>query len=166
MNTYFRIALAPALALAATLPLATPAVAGEKHEDIVVTSRADLKAWQADATTRLNRALERFPRQHNSNPSSGIVRLTFEMGADGKPTNIKTVSNSTNWVSVRAARYAVRRLGDISDVPVTNVDDARFLANIIFANSFAEHDKLARELERAETARIASSGEGYIVLGG
>lgn len=166
MNPYTRIAIAPALALAATLPFAAPALAGAEHEDIVVTSRAEMQEWQADATRTLNRALERHPRQRNLNPSAGIVQLTFEMGDDGKPANIQTISSSTNWVSVRVARYAVNRLGDLSDVPVTNADDARFLANIIFANSPAERDELASELGRSESARIASSGEGYIVLGG
>ena len=166
MNSFTRIAIAPALALAATLPFAAPALAGVEHEDIVVTSRADLQAWQADATRTLNRALERNPRERNSRPSAGIVQLTFEMGADGKPTNIQTLASTTNWVSVRAARFAVRRLGDISDVPVTNADNARFLANIVFANDRVEYDRLASELERSENARIAASGEGYIVLGG
>lgn len=168
MNTYVKIAFAPALALAAAVPLASPALAGENHEDIVVTSRADMQAWQADATRTLNRALENNPRERNASPSSGIVQLTFEMGADGKPANIELYSRTTNWTSVRAARHAVRRLGDISDVPVSNAGNARFMANLIFANSAQQRDELAAELARSQSARFAAGDEeaGYILLGG
>lgn len=168
MNTYVKIAFAPALALSLGLPLASPALAGVEHQDIIVTSRADMQAWQADATRTLNRALENNPRERNASPSSGIVQLTFEMGADGKPTNIELYSRTTNWTSVRAARHAVRRLGDISDVPVSNAQGARFIANLIFANSTQQRNELAAELARSESARFAAGGEEseYISLGG
>lgn len=168
MNTYTRLAMAPALALAVTIPLASPALAGVEHEDIVVTSRAEMKDWQANTTRTLNRALERIPRQRSENPSSGIVQLTFEMGDDGKPANIELLSNGANWTAVRTARRAVLRLGDISDVPVTNAQDARFLANIVFATSVEQKDELMAELERSERARLASgtAESEYIALGG
>lgn len=168
MNTYTRLAIAPALALAVTIPLASPALAGVEHEDIVVTSRAEMKDWQANTTRTLNRALERIPRQRSENPSSGIVQLTFEMGDDGKPANIELLSSGANWTAVRTARRAVLRLGDISDVPVTNAQDARFLANIVFATSVEQKDELMAELERSERARLASgtAESEYITLGG
>ena len=169
MNSYIRIATlalgTPVLALAA---LTVPAQADTSAEDIVVTSHADMQAWQADATRTLNRALERHPRQRGTSPGSGIVQLTFAMGADGKPANIAVRSNSANWTAVNTARHAVSRLGDLSDVPVTNRGEARFLANIIFANSREQYRELAEELRQSEAARLAAGGDEsvYIALGG
>ena len=167
MNTLTQIAIAPALAAAAVAALGTPALAGETRQDIVVTSPADMKAWQSDTTRTLNRLLEREPRMRNTNPSPGIVQLTFDMGANGKPANIELRSKTTNWVSVQAARSAVRRL-DLSAVPVTNSDNARFIANVVFANGTREHADLMAQLKESERARLASGeAEGeYIVLGG
>lgn len=168
MNTYTKIALAPALAFAAALPLTSPALAGGGHEDIVVTSRADFQQWRADATRTLNQALKQNPaeRRASSSASSGIVQVTFEMGADGKPANIELYSSTANWAAESSARYAVKRLGDLSDVPVSNPQGARFLANIIFADTIEERDDLARDLARSEAGRLVSSDEGFIVLGG
>lgn len=167
MNRFTQIAIAPALAAAAVAALASPALAGEPNEDIVVTSHADMKAWQSDTTRTLNHLLEREPRMRNTNPSPGIVQLTFDMGDNGKPTNIALHSKTTNSVSVQAARSAVRRL-DLSDVPVTNSDNARFIANIVFSNGKRQHADLMAQLEESERARIASgtAESEYIVLGG
>ena len=64
--------------------------------------------------------------------------------------------------------YAVRRLGDLSDVPVINPDGVRFLANIVFATSEREHDELSAQLEQSERARLASGSarSTYVALGG
>lgn len=120
-SPYLRLTLAPALAAAALLPLATAAQAGDAAAvPIVVTSPEKMKAWQADTTRALNRAIDRDIRRHDSRPSSGIVQLTFEMSADGTPHNVKLPSHTAKWTAVNTANAAVRRLGDISDVPVTN----------------------------------------------
>lgn len=167
-SPYHRLALAPALALAALLPLASAAQAGEAAEPIVVTSPEKMKAWQKDTTRSLNRALEREGRRGGGSPSSGIVQLTFDLDEDGRPGNIEVRSNTANWTAANDARSAVRRLGDIGDVPVKNVQGARFLANVIFANDPVEHRDLAQELARSESARMAAAGSGsdLIVLGG
>jgi hypothetical protein len=160
-----RLTLTPALALAAMLPLASAAQAGERDAPIVVTSPEKMKAWQADTTRTLNRAIDCAVRRDASRPAAGIVQLTFDMGADGKPENVKLLSHSSNWTGVNSAKAAVRRL-DVSEVPVTNAGSARFLANIIFASDAAQHRELAQELARAERARMAAGGEDLILLGG
>jgi hypothetical protein len=172
-NTSFsKFMLAPALALAATLPLASIAhagdTAGNRADDIVVTSPEKMQAWQDKATRKLNRGLERGPRLRDWNPSSGIVQLSFDLNEKGRPDNIEVRSNSANWTAARVAHYAVRQMGDISDVPVTNAQNARFLANVIFAQNYDEYEELAQDLERTERARLASgqAEAQTIVLGG
>lgn len=164
----FRLALVPALAFAAMVPLASAAQAGEADRPILVTSPEKMKAWQADTTRALNRAIDRDVRRNGSRPAPGIVQLTFEMGADGTPQNVKVLSHTANRTSVNTAKAAVQKLGDISDVPVTNAQGARFLANIIFASDPDEHRDLARELAQAERARMAAAGGAgdLIALGG
>ncbi|MEE4199698.1 hypothetical protein [Erythrobacter sp.] len=159
--------LAPALTLALALPL-TPANASERADDIVVTSTEKMTAWQERATRKLNRALEVEPRMRHTNPGPGLVQLTFEMNARGRPGNIEVLSNSADWTALRAARFAVRKLGDLSDVPVRNAHKARFIANLIFADNPAQYEVLVAQLRKSEAARLAAGrDEGdVIVLGG
>ena len=167
MTNFKKFAFVPALALAAALPFAS-ASAGESGEDIVVTSPGEMEAWQASATRSLNRALEHNPMERTATPGSGIVQVTFSLGADGRPDDIELYSSSANWVSERSAMRAVRRLGDLSDVPVRNAEGAQFLANIIFADDVVEHQELAATLRKKERARLASesSERSLIALGG
>ena len=73
---------------------------------------------------------------------------------------------SCGTTGFRIAVRAVGRLGDISDVPVTNAQDARFLANIVFADSVEEHAELTRELEKSMSEGLAAGYSDYIQLGG
>lgn len=166
MKTFTKLAFAPALAFAVLTPFAA-ANAGEKSDDIVVTSSAEMQAWQADATQSLNRALQRSPVERTATPGPGIVQVTFSLGADGRPENVELYNSTADWSAERSAMFAVRRLGDISDVPVSDPAGARFIANIIFADSVAEHDDLARELTASEAARLASGSPAsdFIALG-
>ena len=168
MNTPIKFATIAAASLAATLSLSSPAYAGENSDTILVTSPEKMAAWKAEANDVLDRALQREPRRRNLLPGSGLVQLTFEMGDNGKPANIDLLSNSGNGASARTARLAVRWLRDLSDLPVANPQDAKFLANIIFADDQREYRELAAELNRSEAARIAAGGETsqYIALGG
>ena len=166
MNTLKTFALAPVLALAALTPFAA-AQAEEKHDDIVVTSPSAMADWQASTTRSLDRALQRSPLERTTTPDSGIVQVTFTLGADGRPQDVAIYDSSANWAAERSALYAVRRLGDIGDVPVTNPQGVQFLANIIFADSAIERDDLARTLAASETARLASGepASAFIALG-
>ncbi len=165
MTNFTKFALVPSLALAALIPLAAPAIAGS--DDIVVTSQSEMEAWQAGATMRLNRALARNPAERSATPGSGIVQVTFTLDEDGRPANIALHDSTAGRVAEQSAIYAVRRMGDLSDVPVANADDAQFIANIIFAGDRAERRELTATLEQAEQARIASGGPArqYIALG-
>lgn len=168
MNTLTKIAAIPALALATMVPLASAVSAGEKSDDIVVISASEMRVWQADATRTLNLALSRNPLERSAVPGSGIVQVTFALDADGTPTNLEIYSSSADWVAERSAIYAVQRLGDLRDVPVTNPEGALFIANIVFAEDAREQRALLRSLEEMESQRLASrSAESQLIsLGG
>ncbi|EAQ28812.1 hypothetical protein NAP1_14473 [Erythrobacter sp. NAP1] len=164
MKTPVKFAIAPAAALAAALAFAAPAAA-EHSDAIVVTSPEKFAEWRENANATLDRALQREPARRNLRPASGIVQLTFEMGDDGKPANVELVSNTGDGASARTAKHAIRWLGDMSDVPVADAENAQFLANIIFAESPREYRELNAELQRTERARVAA-GDDFITLGG
>ena len=168
MTKFSKPGLAPVFALAAVVSLTGAAHAGETSDDIVVTSRVAMEEWQADTTRTLNRALQRAPSERYSIPEPGIVQITFELGDNGRPTNLEVYSNSSDWSARRSARYAVRSLGDLSDVPVTNPGSAQFIANIIFADDDQQRDELEQKLEQYERSRLASdtAESDYITLGG
>jgi len=169
MNTFTKhLAVLPAAALAFTLPFAAPAMAGENSDGIVVRSQAALEEWQAATTKDINRSLKHARIPRNAFPNNAVVQVTFTLGADGKPENVAFLRGSGNWVARKVAMYAVRRLDDLDKVPVTNPQNAQFLANIFFASDKATHKQLAAQLEKAERTRIAAAGgeEEYILLGG
>lgn len=168
MNSFAKFAFAPVLALGMTLPLAVPASAGESTEDIVVRSQIEMERWQEDTTRSLNRALVRNPLERSASPSSGIVQVRFTMDENGRADDITLHSSSADWVAERIALSAVRRLGNLDEVPVSNAGDVQFLANIIFASDRNEQTELAKKLARSERARLASgtAESDYVALGG
>lgn len=167
MNTFAKLACSSAAALALALPFATSAVAGEKSDDIVVSSAA-MKEWQAETTKDLNRALGRVSVPVSTRPNSAIVQVAFTLGADGKAENVELLDGQGNWAARRIAVNAVKRLNDLDTVPVRNPEDAQFLANIIFASTHERHKELAAKLWKSERARIAAAGgnDTTILLGG
>lgn len=164
-KTALKSALIPALALAVIVPAAASA---GNSDDIVVTSVEQMKQWKKDATRTLNRALAHSPVERRAQPASGIVQVSFSLDSKGKPTGLELESSSANWAAERSAMFAVRSLGDIGDVPVSNPGGARFLANIVFADSAEEGAQLAAILEQSERTRLASGTERseFIALGG
>ncbi len=176
MKTFAKYAITPAAALAGAVLLSAPAYAGErsntataaKADDIVVLSKAKMKAWQARTTRALDRALERSPIERTAVPGSGIVQVGFTLGADGRAEDVEIYGSSADRIAEKSAMHAVRRLRTLQDVPVSNKMNARFLANIIFADDHTQYRKLAKTLEVSERARLASGAaeSGYIAVGG
>ena len=165
MTSLLKFTAVPAVALAGALSLTSTASAEEATPSILVT---EMDQWQADATRRLNRALERNPINRRGAPAPGIVQLTFSLDEDGRPKNIAVRQNSANRAALESATYAVRRMGDLSDAPVANVGQTKFIANVIFADTLKERRELAQSLAASERARLALAEEGqtYIAIGG
>ena len=168
MKTLTKCVTLPAAAFALALPFSAPAIAGEKSNDIVVTSMAKMKEWQAETTRDINRSLRQVPLPNRARPNNSVVQITFTLGADGKAENIEMLRGNGNRAARKAASYAIRRLNDLAQVPVTNAQNAQFLANIIFASTPEAHRKLKAALKKSEAKRLAASDgdEQYVLLGG
>ena len=157
-----------ALAIGLAVPfVAAPALA-EQEEQIEVTSQSEMKQWKGSVSKTLDSALQRAPGRVSTIPDSGIVQITFRLGDDGRAEDLRVYSNSADWSAARMAKYAVRRIDNLAEAPVSNVDDARFMANIIFADDQVQRAKLARVLAKSEKSRLAAAGaeDDVIVLGG
>jgi len=172
MNRFLKYAATPTLALGAAIALANVAHAGEysggQSDAIVVTSASAMDSWQDNATRRLNRALDHDPAARGAAPAPGVVQVAFSLDANGRPADIALLGNSSDRAAARSATLAVRRMGDLSDVPVTNPGAARFLANVIFADDRKQRRELSEGLARSERTRTAQGRAEtvYIVFGG
>ncbi len=156
------------LCAALTLPLATPAAADESATDFVVQSEVAMTKWQKETTADLNRYLMGAPHQLGTKLKSSIVQVSFTVDERGKADNVEVVGGNGNLAAKRAARYAVRRLGNLDEVPVQQPQNAKFLANIIFADDLVQHKRLIAELERDNNPRFAlvRPDETTVLLGG
>lgn len=165
MTTYGKFG---ALLLGATVFLATPVigVAADDSDDIVVSSSGPLQQWQQKTSARLDRALRNVSTM-NRDTDNAIVQIAFTAGPDGRPADPQVVHNDGSWMEGRIATIAVNRLNNLDEVPVARPGQAKFLANIIFADDYASLKKLRARLEKMERARLASKGERstYIALG-
>ena len=160
MNTLNKLAFAPAIAMAA---LAIPASAGD-DQGIVVTSPGKMSEWKADMNAKLDRHLIRADGLRGDQPMSAIVQVRFTLDEAGKPTNVRTIHHSGARRAERAARIAVGNLRGFEDAPVTNLQDATFQANIIFARNFAERNELRAEMSRLDRERFAANGRSDVIL--
>ncbi|MEL6877845.1 MAG: hypothetical protein AAGL68_07080 [Pseudomonadota bacterium] len=168
MNTFAKYASGAALALAVAIPTASPALAGDDDQLVVVQPQAAMEEWQKDTTRDLNHALSFQPTSNRFRVDNGIVQVSFTLGADGRADNIKLYNSSSNMIGERLAKRAVRKLDTLADVPVKNKQNVKFLANMIFADNEDIKERLMAKLEKAEKTRLAGAkSEGdYILLGG
>jgi hypothetical protein len=168
MNSFAKLAAAAACAAAMSLPLAAPAAAGDADDPIVVSSVKQMQEWQKDTTRELDHALARAPLGRTFLPNNAVVEVAFTLGADGRAANIEVLDGKGNQAARWAAKYAVRSLDGLDEVPVTNRKNARFLASIIFADDKADHRRLVAQRDARRAAYLASTDpEGRtILLGG
>lgn len=155
-----------AIALAMLLALPTAASASSDSDDIVVRSQSPMDEWTSQTSAELNRALSRGINARGQ-PDNAIVQVTFTLDDNGKAENLEFLSREGNLFNRDMARRAIRRLKNLDQVPVEDVQSAQFLANIIFANNERVHTDLSSRLEKMETARLASKERAatYIALG-
>ena len=167
MTALSKFAPVAAFAAALALPLASPALADDEADPIVVSSKVAMQEWQAETTRDLNRALAFAPMARKTRPNESLVQVTFSLGADGRADDIKVRGGDGNIVARQTAIYAVRQLDGLADVPVRDAASQRFLANIYFANDKKTLIALKQQAQESR-ARLAANGDGedYILLGG
>ncbi|MFL0354910.1 energy transducer TonB [Erythrobacter sp. GH1-10] len=169
MNTNTKIpALFVRRAIGAAILLAVPAgaLASGDGDDIIVRSQPAMDKWQAETTQDLSRYLRGGPVSSRARPNNAIVQVSFSVDEEGKPENVALFQSGGNWAANHMALRAVRRLKNLSEVPVSNPREVEFLANIIFADTDDHYERLSARLEQSESERIASSGRArtYIAL--
>ena len=169
MNTITKLPVsiaryALAAAVLATVPVGL--LASEDSDDIIVRSQSAMEKWQAETTRDLNRYLRARPTTSFSQPGNAIVQVSFSIGDDGAADDIALYKSSGNPAANGMAKRAIGRLTNLHTVPVGNPKEARFLANIVFADSERSYDRLVDKLEKSERQRLASKGPArtYIAL--
>ena len=146
---------AAAVALAATA--LTPAIAEDAQDEIIVSPSKALENWRSDVSRDLSRHLDLADRWGKFNPDAGIVQVRFTLDENGRPTAMETYRSSGSVSTDRAAMWAVARLNHLDDAPVRVTSGTTFQANIIFAESPAQHDELASKLAWIERKRLAAN---------
>lgn len=148
------------LALAATLPVAAPAVA---QDGVLIVSQSAMTQWQEARTKELDRLLL-DDRGQFGRPLAGIVQISFTLDENGRPAEIETVHNSAGIAAHRLARWAVSKMRDLDDVPAAQGGDVRFQANMIFADNERDREGLAVQLAALEQVRLAKAEPGTTVI--
>lgn len=145
------------VALALGMAAVSPALAKSAQDEIVVSPSTAMESWRADVSRDLGRKLELAERWANYNPDTGIVQVRFTLDANGRPTDMVTHLSSGSVQTDRAAMWAVRRLGTLADAPARVSSGSTFQANIIFAETSVQKERLAEKLAWIERKRLASA---------
>ncbi|NNC58896.1 MAG: hypothetical protein HKO05_02755 [Erythrobacter sp.] len=166
MNTLVSKALVATAAVALSVTALSPAIA-QSADEILVTPSGAMQNWRADVSRDLSRQLDQAESFAKYNPQPGIVQVRFTLDDNGRPVGMGTYRTSGSISSDRAARWAVRRLTNLDDVPVRVKPGTTFQANVIFAETPAQRDQLAKKLAWIESKRLAnaSAEAGVIALG-
>jgi len=152
------------VAIALSVATVSPAIAESEQDQIIVSSSTAMENWRGDISRDLGRNLELAERWAKYNPEPGIVQVRFQLDADGRPTDMVTYRSSGSVSTDRAAMWAVRRLNDLDQAPAASSKGATFQANIIFAETTVQKEKLSEKLAWIERKRLASAaGEANIV---
>lgn len=128
--------------------------------------RADRSGW-AQAMTRGIGDNLRYPYVVGANRQpSGIVRIAFRNGADGRPTDV-TVTESSSYPALdSSAVAAIQRAGAATPAPTA---DARpHAAWVYFAQTEREERMLTRQLatEAAAYRRTATADQPSLLIAG
>lgn len=137
-------------------PLAAQAPAMDKG--IVVTPSSEIEIWVQKVSADLNGKLKRqiaSPRETRS----GVVQVSFQCDERGNPSNIAVFSNTGGNALKTHGINAVQRLESLHPLPDGTKVGQKFLANIIYADSAEEAERLHTRLMGMERRRLASSGE-------
>lgn len=155
MNKLAIFAIPTALAVSVlAVPLAS--------QEIVVSPRSG-PTFVAEVSKDLDRQLDRV-RINPLRNATGISKVRFQAGPDGKAANVKTYKGSGSTELDRVARKAVTQLTSLSPMPYGSERGQVIQANIIVASSEHQLDRLTRQLAREEAARIARGPEERKVL--
>ncbi len=153
------LALAASAAVLA-VPLAPLASAAP---GIVVTGRP-MDVFTRDVTRDLQTQIARTHLPYRFD-RSGMVSVRFHATPTGGTRDLTIYRSSGTNVLDRTAQRAVLRLSSLAPLPSGIRENNVFQANIVFANSEREGDRLQRRFQQLEAERLRTAGtQGRAVL--
>ncbi len=147
-----------AAAFSALAMLSIPLFAQPTEPIVVTSSTQDVREWTDAVSRELDRQLMRTERPSATRDGSGIVQVLFECDETGKPVNLAVYNRTGNPRIERQAMRAISRIDVAGPMPSAIRANQQFLANIIYANSARQSEKLTDRLATMEQARLASKG--------
>ena len=151
------IALASA-GIALSAPLAAQDRSQDEDNTIFVQPTSEEAEYAAQVGQQLDRNLARYNIPFGAR-STGVVRVRFTASENGEAENLRLVGNSRSTHLDRAALWAVRRLTDITPDFTGSADGREIQANIIFADTERQVERMTRRVMREEAARMAEARE-------
>lgn len=143
------------VALFATAAAATMLAVPLSSQEIVVSARSD-QAFVEDVSKDLDSQLRRMRIDHRWTPS-GIVKVRFQAGPDGRPVAMETYESSGSKRLDRRVQNAVGRIDSLLPLPASAGPDPIIQANVIVASGRRSRESLERELAESEARRLASN---------
>jgi len=126
---------------------------------VVVAKPVTQAQWARNVSRKLDGAL-RYPSLFsNEIAPPGIVSVRFHAGDDGRPTSLTVERTSGKRKLDRAAMAAIARINTLNPMPVPFRSDQRFVANILFAKDWEQHDQQTAFLRR-EAAALSAQVRG------
>ncbi len=114
--------------------------------------------WTAAVSRKLDRVIFYPVFFSNEVPASGVVSVRFQADDANRPTGLTLTRKSGNRSLDRAALMAIAKLGPLPALPAAFRSGQIFVARLLYATSWDEHDRQLALLRReAEEMRIASS---------
>lgn len=130
---------------------------------IVVTGRS-MDVFTRDVTRDLQSQLSRTPLPYRME-RTGIVSVRFHATPQGGTRDLTIHRSSGTGVLDRTAQRAVLRMSSFAPLPAGIRESDTFQANIVFANSESESERLQRRFEKTEANRLRTAGtKGHAVL--
>ncbi|WP_157799429.1 energy transducer TonB [Qipengyuania seohaensis] len=142
------------VALFATAAAATMLAVPLSSQEIVVSARSD-QAFVQEVSKDLDTELRRMRIDHRWTPS-GIVKVRFQAGADGRPAAMETYESSGSKRLDRRVQDAVGRIDSLLPLPASAGPDPIIQANVIVAAGRTSRESLERKLAESEARRLAS----------
>ncbi len=146
---------------------AVPALAAQSDG---IEVRADPSGWTQAMTRGIGDNL-RYPYVVGQNKQpSGIVRIAFRNGADGRPTDVQVVQSSSYPMLDKTAVAAVERAGAAHPAP-TGADATRAKqAWVYFAQTEREERMLTKQLRNdaanyMQTAKAGGDSPTLLIAG-
>ncbi|WP_340588527.1 energy transducer TonB [Erythrobacter alti] len=138
----------------AGIALSAPLAAQDQDSSILVQPSSETTEYVARVAEQLDQNLARAHIPFRSH-DNGVVRVRFTANGAGEAEDVEIVGRSRSRDLDRAALWAVNRLSDISPDFAGHSEGQLIQANIIFANTERQAERIARRVAREDAAQMA-----------